>query len=180
MYKHCATEESARRQRQLEQSLLELMLSVGYGPITIADICDRVGITRKSFYRYFSSKEGCLHALLDHAVIDGASFYLPGADEDRSPSLIYRRFFQYWKERHDLTEALLRNGLTTLLVEQMLAYSIQEEREFRFFLHGNANDTHERTVFYLGGSMALVLDWHRSGYQRSVLEMAEILARMVR
>lgn len=179
MYKHCATEESARRQRQLEQSLLELMHTENYTHITIADICGRVGITRKSFYRYFSSKEDCLHALLDHAVIDSATFYLPSADDDKSPFMIYQRFFQYWKEKQHLTEALVRNGMTTLLVERMLAYTIQEEQEFRNFQHGNTRDTHERNLFYLGGIMALVLDWHRNGYQRSALEMAEILGRLI-
>ena len=77
MYKYCATEESARRQRQLEQCLLELMLTENYPQITISQICDLAGISRKSFYRYFTSKEGCLYALLDHAVFDGASYYLP-------------------------------------------------------------------------------------------------------
>lgn len=180
MYKQCATEESARRQRQLEQSLLELMLSVGYDTVTIADICDRVGISRKTFYRYFSSKEGCLHALLDHAVIDGASYYVPNAGDGQSIDRIYHRFFLYWKEKRDLTEALMRNGLTPLLLEQMLAYTIREEGEFQMFLRVNSHDAHERNVFYLGGIMSLVLDWHRSGYQRSVPEMAGILSRLSR
>ena len=56
MYKHCATEESARRQRQLETCLQELMLTENYGQITISHICDRAGISRKSFYRYSAAK----------------------------------------------------------------------------------------------------------------------------
>ncbi len=176
MYKHCSTEESVRRQRQLEQSLLDLMLTIGYNSITIADICDRVGITRKSFYRYFSSKEGCLHALLDHAVIDGAYVYL--SDTGTSP-LIYPRFFQYWKEKRNLLEALIRNSMSGLLVEKMLAYTMQEEQEFRIFLHNTADITREQNIFYLGGIINLLLDWHQSGYQRSIAEMADILSRLI-
>ena len=82
MYKHCATEESARRQRQLEGCLQELMLTENFAHITISHICDRAGISRKSFYRYFSSKEGCLYALLDHAIFDGA--YTSPAFADRA------------------------------------------------------------------------------------------------
>ena len=70
MYKDCITEESARRQRQLELCLQDLMLTTEYSQITISDISDRAGISRKSFYRYFNSKEGCLCALLDHAIFD--------------------------------------------------------------------------------------------------------------
>ena len=82
MYKHCTTEESAHRQRQLEQNLLELMAEQPYSGITINQICDLAGISRKSFYRYFGSKDGCLHALLDHTIMDGAAYFTPdnGAD----------------------------------------------------------------------------------------------------
>ena len=51
MYKHCTTEESAQRQRQLEQCLLELMADTPYSAITIGQICQQAGISRKSFYR---------------------------------------------------------------------------------------------------------------------------------
>ena len=70
MYKHCNTEESAQRQRQLEQCLLVLMKERLLPQITIGDICEQAGISRKSFYRYFSSKDGALHALIDHTLLD--------------------------------------------------------------------------------------------------------------
>jgi len=180
MYKHCATEESARRQRQLEQCLLELMLTENYDQITISHICDRAGISRKSFYRYFSSREGCLYALIDHAVFDGASYYLPNHNDDQSAQVIYERFFRYWKEKHALLDALVRNNLSLVLVEQMLDYIIREEQEFRIFFHERSEDIHEYNLFYIGGIMTLVLDWHRSGYQKSIPHMAKILSNLVR
>lgn len=179
MYKHCATEESAQRQRQLEQCLLELMLTENYTQITISHICDQAGISRKSFYRYFSSKEGCLYALIDHAVFDGASYYLPNHNDDQSTEVIYERFFRYWKEKHALLDALVRNSLSLLLVEQMLVYIAKEEHEFRIFLQEQMEDAHEHSLFYIGGIMTLVLDWHRSGYQKSVHHMAKILSNLI-
>ena len=68
-YKHCITESSADRQRQFEAALLELMEHKNYSQISVQEICDRVGLSRKSFYRYFSSKEMCLTALVDHAIL---------------------------------------------------------------------------------------------------------------
>ena len=179
MYKYCATEESARRQRQLEQCLLELMLTENYPQITISQICDLAGISRKSFYRYFTSKEGCLYALLDHAVFDGASYYLPDHHGLQSTRTIYQRFFQYWKEQDLLLVALNRNNMSLLLVERMINYIFQEENEFRVFFHDTLNDAHERSLFYIGGIMTLVLDWHQNGYQKSVLQMAEILSDLI-
>ena len=179
MYKHCATEESAQRQRQLEQALLELMLQDHYTQITISHICDKVGISRKSFYRYFSSKEGCLYALLDHTIFDGASYYLPNHNDDPSVQMIFERLFQYWKNQHRLLDALERNSLTLLLVERMMVYTSQEENEFSSVLNTHDLDTHERVMFYIGGIMTLVLDWHRGGYSSSVLRMSQILTNLI-
>ena len=70
MYKKCATEASAARQRQLEQGLLAAMSKRRYEEITVSDLCEELGIPRKSFYRYFSGKEGALHALIDHTILE--------------------------------------------------------------------------------------------------------------
>ena len=70
MYKLCKTEQSAQRQRQLEEGLLTAMKTKRYEEITISDLCEQMDIPRKSFYRYFSSKDGALHALIDHTLLD--------------------------------------------------------------------------------------------------------------
>ena len=179
MYKNCTTEESARRQRQLEACLQELLLCEPYDKITISHICDRTGISRKSFYRYFNSKEGCLCALLDHAIFDGASRYLPAYRDAQSPQMIYEQFFQYWKENKDLLDALSRNGLSTRLVERMVLYTMQEEHDFISKLIGSGPDVRERGMFYTGGIMTVVLDWHKSGYAKSVQDMSNTLSNLI-
>ena len=57
MYKICHTEESSRRQRALEQGLLNILGTVPYAKITLTDLCRQLQIPRKTFYRYFPSKE---------------------------------------------------------------------------------------------------------------------------
>lgn len=179
MYKDCATEESARRQRQLESCLQELMLTQEYSQITVGDISDRAGISRKSFYRYFNSKEGCLCALLDHAIFDGSSYYLPNHIDSRSPYMIYERFFQFWKEKRNLLDALSRNGMNARLVERMVLYVMKEEQDFRIFLKKQDKNAHERSLFYIGGIMSLMLDWYRTGFSKSILQMSQILDDLI-
>ena len=178
IYKDCVTEESARRQRQLEQCLLELMLTGDYSQITISDISSRAGISRKSFYRYFNSKEGCLYALVDHAVFDGAALYLPNGVDPHSLQSTHERFFRYWKEQHRLLDALTRNNLFLVLAERMLYYTVQEEQEFHQLQPFATADQHERNLFYLGGVMSLMLEWHKSGFQKSVHQMSKILTEI--
>ena len=179
MYKHCATEESARRQRQLETCLQELMTTEDYANITISQICDRAGISRKSFYRYFSSKEGCLYALIDHAVFDGAAYYLPEHPSHHTNRLIYERFFSYWKEKAPLLDVLERNSMSLLLADRMLAYTVQEEHEFRYLFRELAAESTERSIFYISGIVGLVLSWHKSGFSKSAAQMAAILSDMI-
>ena len=74
MYKMCKSEQSAQRQRELEQGLLKAMGTCHYDEISVSDLCDQMGIPRKSFYRYFSGKDGALHALIDHTLMELESF----------------------------------------------------------------------------------------------------------
>ena len=70
MYKICKTEQSSQRQRQIEQGLFQLMRIMRYEDISISDLCEKLQIPRKTFYRYFSGKDGALYALIDHILID--------------------------------------------------------------------------------------------------------------
>ena len=155
------------------------MNTENYAQITISHICDRAGISRKSFYRYFSSKEGCLYALLDHAIFDGASYYLPGHAENQPMRPVYERFFSYWKEKAALLDALDKNTMGQLLAERMLAYIASEEHEFRHLFRDLADESSERSIFYICGIMGLILTWHRSGFSRSCSQMAAILSDMI-
>ena len=58
MYNLCKTEQSALRQRQIEDTLLSEMAVRRYEGISVSDLCQKSAIPRKAFYRYFSSKEG--------------------------------------------------------------------------------------------------------------------------
>lgn len=179
MYKHCTTEESVLRQRQLEHCLQDLMQSVPYSHITISHICDKAGISRKSFYRYFSSKDGCLCALMDHCIIEGASTYLPDHGQSINTRVIYERFFSYWLQMQPLLDALAKNNLSLHLVERMMEYLDKEERDFHHYLGGNKNDSYEQMLFMVSGIMGLVLSWHHTGYRKSVSQMASIMEKVI-
>lgn len=180
MYKHCTTEESVLRQRQLEGCLLELMQTIPYSHITIGHICQRADISRKSFYRYFGSKDGCLYALIDHCIMDGASYYLPAHGGQMIAHDIYVRFFSYWKDMAPLLDVLARNTLSLRLVERMMYYVDQEERDFHYYLGGSLHDSYEQILFMVSGIMGLVLSWHHSGFQKSVSQMADVLEKVIK
>lgn len=178
MYKHCSTEESARRQRQFENCLLELMQQLPYSQITIGDICDRMKLSRKSFYRYFGSKDGCLFALIDHSIMEFASLHLP----DNSPGQreLFEAYFNYWKKLSPLLDALYQNQMSDCLFERTMLCITEEEHELRNFLRlNNQDDTNEHLLFIICGITGVLFNWHTTGYQKTPAQMSVILERIL-
>lgn len=178
MYKHCNTEESAHRQRQLEQCLLDLMANAPYGGITIGQICQQAGVSRKSFYRYFDSKDGCLHALLDHTIMDASTYYLSANDPDDLPSFC-TRIFEFWQRQTPLLDALERDGLSLQIPQRMIHYILTEEPDYARYMGIPANHTLEHIAYNVSGLMGLVLTWHHTHFQKTAAQMGAVLYQLI-
>lgn len=179
MYKFCKTEQSFRRQKELEQGLLAMMEHHRFEEISVSDLCDRMGIPRKSFYRYFSSKDGALHALLDHTLME---FYDTGSFEGLrggTPTEDLKQLFTFWKDNKRLLDAVLRSNLGGMLVERAVNLAKQEElmpgyvRAWEDMLKDIAMS------FAVCGLMSMVLQWHREGYKIPTEQMAKAAVTML-
>lgn len=179
MYKHCNTEESAQRQRQLEQCLLELMSDVPYSNIKIGQICDLSGVSRKSFYRYFDSKDGCLHALLDHIIMNASAYYMSNADDEDTSLTFCIRIFEYWQRQIPLLNALEKNGQSLQLLQRMIRYILEEEPDYARYMGIPQHSVMEHVVFTVSGVMGLVLTWHHEHFQKTAEQMGELLYQMI-
>ncbi len=181
MYKQCRTEQSAARQRELMEGLLEAMLQQHYDEITVSSLCSRMQVPRKSFYRYFSSKEGALDALIDHALLDSESLT---ADRlrDRGNALQQEmcHIFAFWLRRKKLLDALANSGLSGVLVQRAIEHAIAETVGERRFLPMEEQLAQEYMVlFMVSGLMSMVIQWHHDGYPQSPEQMGEIAIRLL-
>ena len=178
MYKLCKTEQSIQRQRQLEQGLLQLMLVKRYEEISISDLCDRMQIPRKSFYRYFSSKDGALFALLDHTMLD---FYEGGFRTPNSGTALgdLDHFFVFWYEHRELLDALKRSGLSGILVERATMLAQRERLMPDRIQSWSPSKQGLALSFALCGLMSMILHWHNQGYPVSPSEMTRIASAML-
>ncbi len=172
-YTHCTTEESAVRQRQFENALLDLMGQKELTQIAVKEICDRVGLSRKSFYRYFSSKEACLSALIDHAILDFTE--MSYHKEQMHHTL--EQFFLYWQEHRPLLDALCRNGLGNFLYERAMLCASQEYGIRDYFLQDNSS--YEQTVFFISGLFGVLLTWYSENCQKSPAQLASSLSGLL-
>lgn len=181
MYKMCKTEQSAIRQRQLEAGLLEAMLHQRYDEIAISELCDRMEVPRKSFYRYFSSKDGALNALIDHTLMEFEAYtreYQQGSG--RTVQLDLESFFQFWIVHRDLLDALIRSGMSGVLMERATAFALTDEVMPTRFLPGDSREMQKHiTTFGVCGLISMVLTWHHDGFATSAREQARIATRML-
>ena len=181
MYKLCKTEQSANRQRQLEQGLLSAMLTRHYDEISVSDLCAQLNIPRKAFYRYFDGKEGALHALLDHTLMDYESApVLYSEGESRTLAKDMEQFFVFWIDQKPLLDALQRSGLSGVLIERAIAQALGEVAVPGRFLKAEAPGNRQYvTMLGVCGLMSMVLQWHHGGYQESPGNLAMVAIRLL-
>lgn len=173
MYRKCATEVSAQHQRQITDSLLELMQKIPYEDITVTQLCEASGVTRRIFYHLFNNKTGALYALIDHTIL-GLESYRPDLSR---PAL---RSFLYWKEQKKLLDALRDNQMNGLLLERMIESVMNEGYDVRYWLktRGWENEK-DAVVFCLTGFMGLTYRWYYSNFRESPEEMAALLEKFM-
>lgn len=176
MYKICHTEDSSRRQREMEQGFLHMLHSQTYDKITLTELCRHLNVPRKTFYRYFPTKEDCLLALIDHTLADCNDIALGGwngaSELDRQALL---RFFGYWKERSAFLDAVAENGLRYLLLDRTTV--IVDRMKATAAADSFARDQVE--YFVAHGLMTTVLRWHHFGFRSSPEEMAQVFSKLL-
>lgn len=175
MYRKCVTEISVRHQQQISETLLTLMEKLPYEDITVTQLCQSAGISRRIFYHLFSSKQGALHALVDNKILDIGR-------HDGDPRNAPVRFFRYWKEQKTLLDALSANRMSGLLLERMIALVLEEDYDVIYWLERNGwhGSSKEVIVFSVSGLIGLIYSWYHTGYRRTPEEMAALAEQLMR
>lgn len=181
MYKRCTTEKAAMQQRRIEECLLAAMQEKPVAEISVSGLCEQTGLSRKTFYRLFESKQDVLHSLIDRTIREYIRYSLPQqiVQGDASPELL--SFYYFWLEQRTLLDALSKNGISTMLYDRCIRHILQEEAESlrQFGVLPSLQENTERVLFFLSGILTLVVSWHHTGYQKSPREMAIITEKLL-
>ena len=62
----------------LEETILRLVIEKGYENVTVEEVCEQVGISRKTFFNYFSSKRA---AVLGRSYIPSKDMFLEAMEK---------------------------------------------------------------------------------------------------
>lgn len=174
------SKETAQRQRLLEDELYNAMLQMPYADISVSDLCQRTGVSRKSFYRYFGSKDGCLSALLDRVLLGSSVFqetfhHAPGG---MIPDLL--QVMEYWVTQKPLLDVVNANALQPKLLDRCLHYATNKGQDSLRRLGIELHSTEPETaIFAITGFISLLLTWSREGFPKSPAQMAHIMDRVL-
>ena len=156
------------------------MLTQRYEDISISDLCGQMAIPRKSFDRYFSNKDGALIALLDHTLMEFEQSPIGTGTISGANALgDLERFFVFWYDRRELMNALMRNRLSGMLVERATSHALHERMMPSYLLGKDENSQYLAMTFAICGLLAMVLQWHQSGYRESPSQMAHVATMML-
>lgn len=180
MYKICKTEESAMRQQMLEEHLLRAMQSRPYEKVTISALCQEAGVPRKAFYRYFSTMNDALLALIDHRLAGSNTMTLRGWDgSDRMTCEILEYFFTYWLEQRPFLDALTANGLCPLLLERSIIF-INRQKTGTDAPPAAGDFVGDIPDYFVSSAlMHTVLRWYAQGYPCTPAAMAEAVTKLL-
>ena len=179
MYKLCKTEESSKRQREIEEILVKLMLEKHYDEISVSEICDAANIPRKSFYRYFDGKEGVKQALLVHTLAEFNSFRSTGGADSKLREE-FESFFAFWKSKREFIEAFDKSGLTGLVVESATTYAMEEFGSVQMYL--SDSEDREKVLAYqfvICGLLTMTINWYRSGFAETIPNLARTATNLI-
>ncbi len=140
--------------------------------ISISDLCDNIGIPRKAFYRYFSSKDGALFALLDHTLMDFYHSAPFGSTRGGTPTADLERFFLFWYENKPLLDALHKSSLSGLLVERATLLARDEMLMTGYLKKWDDSLKDIAIAFAVCGLLTMVFQWHRDGFLIEPEDMA--------
>ena len=180
MYKLCKTEQSTRRQRQIETCLLSLLESKPFDSISVTELCEKCQMPRKAFYRYFDSKEGALYALIEHTYQSYGGLAVGKDAKKRSLSEEMTEFFLFWQGQQRLLDALSKSDLLPKLLEVSLSFPVTEFLSVSKFLPSETPWERIQIFKYtVGGLLLLMLDWYKRGFKESAAAMGSVATKIL-
>lgn len=180
MYKLCKTEQSAKRQREIEQVLFDFLKTKSYEDITITELCQKLNMPRKAFYRYFDSKDGALSALIEHKMLEYEGFSVKAEKEKRTIKNEIEMFFLFWYNNKELLDVLDRNALIARLFDSAVNFPIKDFVSVSKYLPNDSDWAKTRIFrFAVCGLMFEAIYWYKEGFKTDVSDIADICCRML-
>ena len=180
MLEHSDNRQAIHSLDALSGALFDLMQEDSFEKITITQICQTAQISRRTFYRHCSRKLDLVDYLIQNHIrelLDSVDFTCTDA------ALLYRNFFQYWKDHSALLTTLFRHHLfshfsrtftkcCTKWMKDSLMFDMLENRTNQDSLRLFYNS------FLIGGLCHVLEPWTAENFKTSVHDLTYVLVTL--
>lgn len=174
------TATAYRRMKQIEECLYENLLQRPYSSVSVSDLCHQLGISRKSFYNYFSDKDTCFRSVINRRLQACTLYLTRDLPMDASREEMVGAFLTFWKGERSLFDIIVRNNLLTALMDQWICFLREEDQSFLQLL---SSPELKSDKYILAGFVSihvtLLLQWYLEGYATPLEEMVRNYQRLV-
>lgn len=153
-------------------ALQNLMEKKDYRDITVSDICREGNLSRKTFYKYYTSKEDVLDFLVESLCLGYT------ITDDHS---IFLQYFEFWSHLKDWIAILIQNNLWYEINKKVLHHSADDvrERDWDALLNGHADRKTLVFEFTNFGLARMVEIWYESGFAMTPAELAHLTEHII-
>lgn len=166
------TERSAGE--KIVYSFFELLPNHSYSDITVGQICKNARVSRRSFYRYFLTKDDMIISFFRERLKEYCTVQTPKAPFTfENVTMFYLNFWLVYKEEL----IILKN--TNLI--SILLYRLKDDltNHYFYFLekkYTNLDINDAFKTFIVGGYISVIDKWIMCGMELSVEEIAELIS----
>lgn len=152
-----------RSRKRISEALLAVMKQYDFKEITVTQISQEAGLSRKTFYRLFSGKEDVLAFFFEN-LYEECLTRIKSMRERRYWDVV-QCYFDFCEERRALLMLLKRQNLLTALFEGSYKYSF---RVFECIRSKEAADSFSLPLPYMlaysgGGMYSMLIKWVEGG-----------------
>ena len=162
-----------RSKGSIAEAMLKVMRIYSYNEITVTQITQEAGLSRKTFYRHFNDKEQVLGYLFD-------SLYQECAEEITSSGVshyweVVQCYFDFWKKHAEVIKLLKKSGLLPKLLEESYNRSFEIFKIVRSpdMVKANEAQLPYMLAYSIGGMHSMLLRWIENDM---AVESSEIIA----
>lgn len=162
------TDEAASKS-YIAQSLISFLKDKDIDNISITDIVKKAGVSRMTYYRYFSSKIDVLESYLDIVFKDYTNSLPPAVTEEYFISLDYiLHGIKYFLKYKDYILTLDKAKLTPLILNKMTSFLND-----KFCKNTESNIDTIYIAYYAGGIFNIYINWLKKEIIATEEELAE-------
>lgn len=168
-----------KTKQKLSAALVGLLQEKAFSDITPAQICEKAGINRSTFYRNYRNISQ-LKTEMENKILSGVQWEGKLTDEATAMKNIAEQL-GYIMEHKDLFQALSADGFRDDIFDKIRDRAIAQARESYPVFDGASQENayEDMSTYTICGAVGLVREWFLSGMKQDIDSFAAFLARRI-